>query len=113
MSLVPSRQYNKIGKVGKKVYMQVVMSKLRKIDGSYQSKHAERKPLPRNSYPLRLSLLEVLFTFTLGSRVCRRPPLRPITFLVVAHTAAYNIVIAQFRSSHFYSLAFKIILLID
>lgn len=69
------------------------MSKLRNIDGSYQTEHGERKidalekPLPRSphGYPLRLSLLEVLFTFTLGSRVCRRPPFRPITFLVVAH----------------------------
>lgn len=40
------------------------------------AKHTERKidvleqPLPRSlyRYPLRLSLLEVLFTFTLGSR---------------------------------------------
>ena len=63
----------------------------------YQSKHAKRKidtlkkPLPgTRGYPLRLILLEALFTFTHGSRVCRRPPLRPIIFLVVAYTAAYN-----------------------
>ena len=62
------------------------------------ARHAERKidvleqPLPRSlcCYPLRLSLLEVLFTFTLGSRGCRRPPLPPIISRVVAHTAAHN-----------------------
>ena len=62
------------------------------------AKHAERKidvleqPLPRSLYcfPLRLSLLEVLFTFTLESRGCQRPPLRPIISRVVAYMAAQN-----------------------